>query len=167
MQYHIPDDIYNPNSPFDILGIPFFKKFLGREDTPYPTSNNNGKHIQSSASRFHFVWDHGKHECHFMHDDQCLPILRLNTGLNYYQAFCSRVKQSYEDAVHFAFSLVHLIISDDVSTPLHFRKGAPQAVTPDMDFVLGQDVFYTDGEGNQERRVYKGATPDGQWHTLQ
>ncbi len=26
--------------------------------------------------------------------------------------------------------------------------------------------FYTDGEGTQERVVYKGATPDGQWHTL-
>jgi hypothetical protein len=101
-----------------------------------------------------------------MHNDQCLPILHLNTGLNYYQAFCSHVKQSYEDAVHFAFSSVHSIISDDISTPLHSREGATQAVTLDMDFVLGQDVLYTDGKGNQERLVYKGATPDGQWHTL-
>jgi hypothetical protein len=102
-----------------------------------------------------------------MHDDQCLPILHINTGLNYYQAFCSCMRQSYKDAVHFAFSLAHLIISDDVSTPLCSRKGAPQVVTLDTDFVLGQDVFYTDGEGNQERVVYKGAMPDGQWHTLQ
>jgi hypothetical protein len=76
------------------------------------------------------------------------------------------MKQSYEDAVHFAFSLVHSIISDDVSTLLCSRKGASQAVTPDTDFVLGHDVFYTDGEGNQERVVYEGAMPDGQWHTL-
>ncbi len=77
------------------------------------------------------------------------------------------MKQSYKYAVHFAFSLAHSIISDDVETPLRSCKGAPQAVTPDTDFVLGQDVLYTDGEGNQERVVYKGATPDGQWHTLQ
>jgi hypothetical protein len=166
MQRHIPDAIYDPNSPFSILGIPFFGKFLGREDVPYPTSNNDGIYIQSSASYSHFVWGHGKHEHHFMHDDQCLPILHLNTGLNYYQAFCSCVKQSYKDAVHFEFSLAHLIISDDVATPLHSCKGVPQAVTPDTDFVLGQDVLYTDGEGNQERVVYKGATPDSQWHTL-
>jgi hypothetical protein len=63
--------------------------------------------------------------------------------------------------------LAHLIISDDVSTPLCSCKQAPQAVTLDTDFVLGQDILYTDGEGNQERVVYKGATPDGQWHTLQ
>ncbi len=58
---------------------------------------------------------------------------------------------------------MHLIISDDVSSLLCFCKGAAQAVTLDMDFVLGQDVLYTDGKGNQERAVYKGATLDGQW----
>jgi hypothetical protein len=35
-----------------------------------------------------------------------------------------------------------------------------------MDFVLGQNVLYADGEGNQEKAVYKEATPDGQWHTI-
>jgi hypothetical protein len=60
-----------------------------------------------------------------------------------------------------------IIISDDAATPLCSCEGAPQEVTPDTDFVLGQDVLYTDGEGNQERVVYKGAMPDGQWHTLQ
>jgi hypothetical protein len=63
--------------------------------------------------------------------------------------------------------LAHSIISDTISTLSRFCEGAPQAVIPDADFVLGQDVLYTDGEGNQERVVYKGATPDGQWHTLQ
>jgi hypothetical protein len=167
MQYHIPNAIYNPNSPFNILGIPFFGKFLGREDATYPTSNNDGTYIQSSASRSRFVWDYGKHEHNFMHNDWCLPILYLNTGLNYYQAFYSHVKQSYEDAVHFAFSLVHLIISDDVSNPLCSCEGATQAVTLDMDFVLGKDVLCTDGKGYQEMVGYKGATPNGQWHTLQ
>ncbi len=33
-------------------------------------------------------------------------------------------------------------------------------------FKLGQDILYTDGEVNQMRAVYKGATPDGLWHTL-
>jgi hypothetical protein len=89
MQYHISNAIYNPNFPFNILGILFFGKFLGREDVPYPTSNNDGTYIQSSASCSRFVQDHGKHERHFIHDDQCLPVLHLNTGLNYYQAFCS------------------------------------------------------------------------------
>jgi hypothetical protein len=58
------------------------------------------------------------------------------------------VNRFYKDAVHFSFFLAHSIISDDVETPLRSYKGAPQAVTLDTYFVLGQDVLYTDGEGH-------------------
>jgi hypothetical protein len=101
-----------------------------------------------------------------MQDNCCLPILHLNTGLTYYQAFCSQVKQSYQDAVHFAFSSVHSLIPNNVKTPPCSCKGAPPAVTPDTDYTLGQDVLHMNRKGNQARVVYKGATPNGQWHTL-
>ena len=81
IQYHIPDAICNPNSPFNILGIPFFGKFLGKDDMPHPNSIDDGMFIQSSALRSCLVWDHGKHERHLMHNECCLPILHLNTGL--------------------------------------------------------------------------------------
>ena len=42
MQYHIPNIIYNPNPPYNILGISFFGKFLGKDDKPYPTSDDVG-----------------------------------------------------------------------------------------------------------------------------
>jgi hypothetical protein len=45
MQYHIPDAIYAPDSPFSILGIPFFGSFLGKGDMPYPTRDNDGTYI--------------------------------------------------------------------------------------------------------------------------
>ena len=166
LQYHIPGAIYDPNSPFNILGIPFLGHFLGRNDSPSPTSDDDGTYVQSSAKKSRLVWDHGKYERHFTHDARSLPILHLNTGSRYYQAFCSRVSRAYDDIVHYAFSSSHSIIPSDVETPLRSRKGASQVVTPDSDFVLGQDVLYTDDVGNQERVVYEGATPDGQWHTL-
>jgi hypothetical protein len=50
-------------------------------------------------------------------------------------------------------------------TPLRSRVEVAR-VTPDIDFTLGQDVLYTDGSSSQSRMVYKGATPDGLWHTL-
>jgi hypothetical protein len=34
MQYQIPDAIYDPNSPFNILGILFLGEFFGRNDEP-------------------------------------------------------------------------------------------------------------------------------------
>jgi hypothetical protein len=101
-----------------------------------------------------------------MHNDCCLLILYLNTGLTYYQAFCSRVKQSYQDAAHFTFSSMHIIITDNVKTSIHSCKGAPPAVALDTDFTLGQDVLYTGGERNQAIVVYKGAMLDGEWHTF-
>jgi hypothetical protein len=109
LQHHIPDAIFNPNSPFNILGIPFFGQFLGRGDLPCPTNDNDGTYVQSSATRSCLVWDHGKYKCHFTHDNQCLPILQLNMGFSYYQAFCSRVNRAYDDVVHYAFLASHLI----------------------------------------------------------
>ncbi len=47
------------------------------------------------------------------------------------------------------------------ATPISSHKGIKLVVTPESDFELGQDILYTDGEGNQERVAHKGATPDG------
>ena len=148
------------------MGIPFLGRFLGRNDSPTPTSDDDGTYVQSSAKKSRLVWDHGKYERNFIHDERSLPILHLNTGSRYYQAFCLRVSRAYDDIVHYAFSSSYSLIPSDVETPLRSREGASQVVMPDSDFVLGQDILYTDDVGNQERVVYKGATPDGQWHTL-
>ncbi len=45
-------------------------------------------------------------------------------------------------------------------------KGVKLVVKPKSDFELGQDVLYINSAGSQEKVVYKGATPDGLWHTL-
>ncbi len=212
MEYHIPSAINAPDSPFNILGIPFFGSFLGQDDTTNPTQNNNGTYIISSASRSHFIWDHGKHEHHFCHDKRSLPILFLETGNNYFGAFCTQVTRLYRDLVHYAFSSAYSVIPDEdtplcsskggrrlsnkdasllsasdinsslparssyrlepekslptFTTPMPSHEEAKLVVTPKSDFELGQDVLYTDGAGNQERVVHKGATPDGLWHTL-
>jgi hypothetical protein len=55
MKYHIPDVIYDPNSPFNILGVPFFGKFIGRDDSPFPTRDDDGTYIRLPASRSQFV----------------------------------------------------------------------------------------------------------------
>jgi hypothetical protein len=52
------------------------------------------------------------------------------------------------------------------TTPMPSHEGAKLVVTPKSDFELGQNALYTNIAGNQERVVYKGATPDGLWHTL-
>ena len=95
-----------------------------------------------------------------------MPVLTLDTGVGYFQAFCTRrVCRRYEDTVHFAFSSAHSVIPDKTTTPLHSRADFVP-VTTDTEFTLGQDVMYTDGKGLQAKMVNEGATPDGLWHTL-
>jgi hypothetical protein len=127
MEYTIPSATYAPDSPFNILGIPFFGSFLGQDNTPYPTQDNDSIYIISSTSRSHFIWDHGKHECHFLHNKRNLPILFLETGNNYFGAFCTPMTKLYRDSAHYAFFSAYSIIPDEHSpTPKQGKQNAQQ-----------------------------------------
>jgi hypothetical protein len=139
MEYHIPGAIYAPDSPFNILGIPFFGSFLGQDNTPYPTQDNNGNYIISSALCSHFIWDHGKHERHFCHDERSLPILFLETGNNYFGAFCTQVTRLYSDLVHYAFSSAYSVIPDE-DTPLRPSKGGRRLSGKDASPLPTSDI---------------------------
>ena len=117
-EYHVPNAIYDPNSPFNILGIPFLGDYFGAKDT-IPNRDDDGTYVQSSASKTTFVWDHGQHSQDFTHDARSLPVLTLDTGVGYFQAFCTRVHRKYEDTVHFAFSSAHSIITDEPMPASH------------------------------------------------
>jgi hypothetical protein len=74
------------------------------------------------------------------HDARSLPVLTLDTGVGYFQAFCTRVCRRYEDTIHFAFSSAHSILTDEPTTPLCSHVDVAP-VTPDTNFTLGQDVL--------------------------
>ena len=84
-KYHVLNAIYNPNSPFNILGIPFLRDYFGAKNT-IPNRDDDGTYVRSSASKTTFVWDHGQHSQDFTHDARLLPVLTLNTGVGYFQA---------------------------------------------------------------------------------
>jgi hypothetical protein len=166
VEYAIPDAVYDPKSPFNILGIPFLGQFFGASDSN-PSYDDDGTWVKSSATRSHFVWDHGRHERHFQHDASGLPVLCLSTGVGYFQSFCTRVQRRYSDRVHYAFSSAHSLLPPEASlvqptNPPHDPPNAELEPT----FLLGQDVLFHDGQGLQETVVYEGATPDGRWHTI-
>ncbi len=159
-QYDIPGAVYDPNSPFNICGIPYLGKFFGKND-PIPSLDDDGTKITSSASRSHLVWDHGKHERHFSHGSRRLPELTLSTGYKYFSSFCTRVRRTYYDHVHFAFSSAHSILTSDASNMV-----TPSREKSDDCFQLGMSLLYKDGKGNNKAVVYEGASPDGRSHTV-
>ena len=156
--YEIPDAIYDPNSPFNILGIPALGDFFGKDDDDPNSSDDDGTFVQSSANRTTLTWDHGKHSRTFTHSDRRLPELVCGTGYGYFHAFTSRVKKAYDDTVHYAFSSAHTI----PATPESAFQRAPQ-VTPSQDspFTLGEEVLYSDGEGNTSAVIYEGESVNG------
>ena len=73
--YDVPGCVLDPHTPLNILGVPalgtFFKDHANANN-PY---EDDGTTIKSGATKSHFVWDHGKHERHFMHGSSRNVIL--------------------------------------------------------------------------------------------
>ena len=116
--HKIPEAIYDPNTQFNLIGIPFLAAFFN--NTNCSAGDNvdaNGTTIKSSGCRSQFVWDHGQHVRNFTHGESTLPELVLYQGHGYYSAFCTRVRQRYDDAIAFAFSSAFSILPNSTDDP--------------------------------------------------
>ena len=112
--YDIPNVIFDSDSPYSLLGIPFLGQYFGSNtDDTY----DEGTWIRSASTSSHFVWDHGKHERHFVHGPSNLPELLTNEGNTYFSAFCTRFSTFLNDRVHYAFSSAFTISPDGVHQP--------------------------------------------------
>jgi hypothetical protein len=153
-QYDIPDVLYDPESPFNLLGLSALSKFFGDCKT-------RGTRVESACYDSTLVWDNGKHERRFPHGLDCLPLLQVNVGESYYKAFCTRVSRFYNDNVKFGFRVStrskKVTIQEDVSHPVSKRR----KLFNNSDFELGMELIYKDGRGSNVMVVYEGATAHG------
>jgi hypothetical protein len=69
--YDIPDVVYDPESSYGLLGIPFLGKYVARNDEANDFDKTTW--IQSASATSLFQWDHGKHQQHFKHGSSYLP----------------------------------------------------------------------------------------------
>jgi hypothetical protein len=137
--YDIPGVVYDPESPYSLLGIPFLGKYFARNDEA--NKFNEPAWIQSASTSSLFQWDHGKHQWNFLHGNTYLPELLTNEGETYITAFCTRISKFVDDKINYAFSLAfttspdgiqqnHVIPNDDDDesdeiqwyTPVHVRQ---------------------------------------------
>ncbi len=58
--YDIPDIVYDPESPYSLLGIPFLGQYFAKNDEA--NEFNNDIWIQPASTKSLFQWDHGKHQ---------------------------------------------------------------------------------------------------------
>ena len=122
MQTSFISTTYDPNTPFNIIGLPFLQEHFGDEATgPESTVEEDGNSIMSSGGRSLFTWDHGQHQRRFTHAISALPELVLYQGTGYFAASCTRIGNYYSDNVNFAFSSAYslnpeaAIVSDSES----------------------------------------------------
>jgi hypothetical protein len=155
-QYDIPGALYDPESPFNLLGVPFFSKYFGDAETM-------GTKIESGCHRSNFVWDHGKHERHFTHGIDCLPMLQVNTGQSYFKAFCTRVGRFYNDNIKFSLRAQRRV-QFDIRQPQ--ESSAKRRKYYSQDFEYGMELIYKDGQGTNSPVVYEGAVDDGLFHRI-
>ena len=85
--YDIPDVVYDPESPYSLLGIPFLGRYFAKNDEANEFDNDTW--IRSASTNSLFQWDHGKHQRHFAHGSCHLPELLTNEGETYFTAFCT------------------------------------------------------------------------------
>ena len=71
--YDIPDVVYDPESPYSLLGIPFLGRYFAQNDEANEFDNDTW--IRSASTNSLFQWDHGKHQRHFAHGSSHLPEL--------------------------------------------------------------------------------------------
>ena len=81
--------VFDPNTPVNILGVTTLGTFFG--DSEYATDPlvEDGTTIELGATKSQFIWDHGRHERHFM--DGCIQNIELYlyVGHRYFTYFCT------------------------------------------------------------------------------
>ena len=74
--YDIPDVVYDPESPYSLLGIPCLGRYFAQNDEANEFDNDTW--IRSASTNSLFQWDHGKHQRHFAHGSSHLPEFITN-----------------------------------------------------------------------------------------
>ena len=100
----MPCYIFDPATPINILCIPALGTFFGDNGNASSTYDEDGTTIKSGAMGSYLIWDHGRHERHFLHGSSLMPELHLYVGHGYFNAFFTRIHKLLRDKVHYAFS---------------------------------------------------------------
>ena len=111
--------------PINIIGVPALGMFFGDNANAGSPYNKDGTTIKSGAMRSHFIWDHGKHQQHFMHSSRLMPELHLYVGHGYFNEFCTSIQKLMRDKVHYAFSSAYLIDPIAATTEPHVIPADP------------------------------------------
>ena len=123
--YIVPGCVYDPDTPLNILGVPALGSLFGDSADARDMLAADCTNIKSGAPKSHFVWDHCKHERHFLHGSSQIPELFLYVGNGYFNVFCTRVHKMLSDKLYYAFSSAYSI----QPTPIAQKPSNPHLIS--------------------------------------
>ena len=65
--YIITRCVFDPKNPVNILVVPDIGTIFGDNSDATNPLAEDGTTIKSGSTKSHFIWDHGRHERHFMY----------------------------------------------------------------------------------------------------
>ena len=133
--YIIPCSLFYPKTPVNIFGVPALGTFFADNSDATNPIAEDGITIKSGSTKSHFIWDHGRHERHFMHGSICMSEPFLYVGHGYFKYLCTRVHTFISGKVHFAFSSAYFIYPQ-----------TSDIINPDGPHVIPYGEGYLDGE---------------------
>ena len=185
--YKVPDSIYDPHTSYNIIGVSRLSTFFGDVVPGNNPRDLDGTRVMTGGARSHMVWDHGKHELHWMHKSG-LPVLPLYKGTSYFSAFCTRMSKAYDDCINYAFSSSYSIsphrnskAEGDGSTEYEVDQDQTGWYDPVLcgecdpteshPFKLGAELIYTQVDPKKKEAttisvVYEGVNADGMTHII-
>ncbi len=143
--YDIPDVVYDPESPYSLLGIPFLGKYFARNDKANEFDEQTW--FQSASTSSLFQWDYGKHQRHFKHGNTFLPELLTNEGETYFTAFCTCISKFVDDKICYAFSSAFTTTPDSIPQP--------HIIPNDDDDEMDEVKWYTPAHVRQNEQSKK------------
>ena len=75
--YIITCCVFDSKTPVDVLGVPYLGTLFGDNSDATDSLAEDGTTIKSGSTKSHFIWDHDRHESHFMHGSIQMPEISI------------------------------------------------------------------------------------------
>ena len=133
--YIFPCCVFDPMTPVNILGVPYIGTFFGDNSDATDPLAEDGTTIKLVSTKSQFIWDHGRHERHFVNGSSCMPELYIYASHVYFKDFCTIVHKFLSEKVNFNFPSSYSIYPQ-----------TSDVINPDLPHVIPYGEVDLDGE---------------------
>jgi hypothetical protein len=163
--YDIPDVVYDQESPYSLLSIPFLGKYFARNDEA--TKFDEQTWIQSTSTSFcTCISTYADDKISFAFS---LAFTTSPDGIPQPHTIPNDDNDEMDEVKW--YTPAHVCQNEQSNKRVHLSKSTkkPKPIlheTPEIEFKLGMNIIFKDGTGKSVHVGYKGATANGLKHVI-